>query len=111
MKKVYDSLWLIVILSIVVELICVCFDWTVVSMVVAVILVICAILLCVIYMVFVKHKCPKCGTVFKGNKVEVFFAPHSATKRYMRCPMCNIKLWCEDCFEKVKTKSLEETDD
>lgn len=54
----------------------------------------------IIYFGFVKFKCSKCGTVFKGNKCEMFLAPHTPTKRKMFCPVCNEKMWCYDVFEK-----------
>ena len=34
----------------------------------------------------------------------MFFAPHTPTKRYMRCPVCNQKMWCDDYFESKKEK-------
>ena len=105
MKKVYESLLWVVVISIALDLLCACLDWVVASIVISIVLLVSAIALCVIYMVFVKHKCPKCGTVFKGNKVEIFFAPHGATKRFMKCPMCNEKMWCEDFFESKKDKT------
>ena len=54
----------------------------------------------IIYLGFVKFKCPKCKTIFKARWYEVFFAPHTPTTRKITCPFCRERLWCEDIFEK-----------
>ena len=65
----------------------------------------CVIVTVVVYIVFVKFRCPKCNTIFKGKWWEVFVAPHSASKRYMKCPLCNEKVWSEDYFESKRQKT------
>ena len=54
----------------------------------------------ILYFGFVKFRCPKCGTVFKGGKWEMFFAFHMPTRRKMNCPVCQEKVWCHDFFIK-----------
>ncbi len=99
MSKIYKFfIWLIMIL-LTIEVICVCVNWIVASLIISIILLIFVIVASVIYIGYVKHMCPKCGMVFKGRKLEMIFAPHTPTKRRMTCPNCNEKLWCDDCFE------------
>ncbi|MBR3885652.1 MAG: hypothetical protein IKJ33_04255 [Clostridia bacterium] len=104
MKKFYESLMWTTMITIILDLLCSCLNWKVASIVVSIVLIILVILMVTIYTCFVKYKCQKCGTVFKGKKVEMFFAPHTPTKRYMRCPVCNQKMWCDDYFESKKEK-------
>lgn len=104
MKKLYTGLMWSTMFLIIIDLLCACLNWVVASLVVSILLVISVIGTVVVYMMFVKHKCPKCGTVFRGRKWEMFFAAHTPTKRKMTCPVCKEKLWCDDFFENKKGK-------
>ena len=77
----------------------------------SVVMVISLIVMIVIYFGFVKFKCPKCGTKFRGSRWEVFFAMHTPTKRRMTCPFCKEKVWCEDIFEIAKNSNDKENKD
>lgn len=107
MKKFYYGLLWLTMIFIIIDLLCACLNWFVASFVFSILGVVSAIAVVVVYMVFVKHKCTKCGTIFKGEKWEIFFSFHSPTKRMMTCPLCKEKVWCEDYFESKndKTKS------
>ena len=105
MKKLYTGLMWSIMFLIIIDLLCACLNWVVASLVVSILLAISAIGAVVVYMVFVKHKCTKCGTVFRGRKWEMFFAAHTPTKRRMTCPLCKEKVWCDDYFENKKDKS------
>ena len=100
MKKLYTGLMWLVMFLIIIDLLCACFNWVVASLIVSILLVVSVIAVVFVYMRFGRFKCTKCGTIFKGGKWEIFFAPHTATKRKMHCPMCNERLWCEDWFDK-----------
>ena len=104
MKKLYWISLILTFICIALEIILACLKLDTAALIVSAVMLIFALLAVSIYFCFVKFKCPKCGTVFKGNKVEMFFAAHTPTKRKMRCPVCNEKLWCEDCFEKEKMR-------
>jgi len=41
------------------------------------------------------YKCKKCSHIFKPTFGEYFRAPHSPTKRLLRCPKCKEKTWCK----------------
>ena len=99
MKKLYISLMWITMLTIILDLLCYCLNWKVTSIVVSIVLIIEAFSVVLIYLFYARHKCRKCGTIFMGKKIEVFFAPHTPMARYMRCPVCNKKEWCDDFFE------------
>ncbi len=81
-----------------------CLNWMIATTVLTVILLVSVAICVILYFGFAKHKCPKCGLVFRGKKLEMFFAPHIPTKRKMTCPMCQEKLWCDDWFGKSKEK-------
>lgn len=100
MKKIYWSLVVSMLVCLVLDAIFARLEMGVYALATSIVLFLIIMAMMIIYFRFVKFKCPKCGTVFKGNKVEIFFAAHTPTKRKMRCPVCNEKLWCEDCFEK-----------
>jgi len=104
MKKIYWSLIISMLVCLVLDAIFARLEMGVYALVTSIVLFLIIIAMVFIYFKFVKFKCPKCGTVFKGNKVEIFFAAHTPTKRKMKCPVCNEKLWCEDCFEKDEKK-------
>ena len=100
-------------LFIIFTILCIVFaalDMVVPAMISTVLLLIIVFILVLFYMLFAKHKCPKCGTVFKANRWEMFLAPHAFRKRRLRCPMCNEKTWCDDVF-KIDCKKDKETKD
>ena len=105
MKKLYVGLMWSTMFLIILDLLFYCLNWLVLSLIISILLIISVMGMVVVYMVFVKHKCTKCGTVFSGKKWDIFFAPHTPTKRKMRCPMCNERLWCDDYFESKKDKT------
>ena len=104
MKKIYWSLIISMLVCLVLDAIFARLEMTVYALVTSIILLFVIIAMVIIYFRFVKFKCPKCGLLFKSKKTEIFFAAHTPTKRKMRCPVCNEKLWCEDCFEKEKMR-------
>ena len=108
MKKLYVGLMWSTMFLIILDLLCYCLNWLVLSWIVSILLIISAIGMAVVYMVFAKHKCTKCGTVFKGNRWEMFFAAHTPTKRKMTCPSCKEKVWCDDYFESKKNNEIED---
>lgn len=107
MKKVYWSSILIVLFCAILDVVFACFDMVIPALITSIVMIVFALIGLVIYFCFVKFKCQKCNTVFKGNGWEIFFAPHTPTKRYMRCPMCNKKIWCDVKFEKLKDENNE----
>ena len=106
MKKIYWSLFVSMLVCLVLDAIFARLEMGVYALATSIVLFLIIMAMMIIYFRFVKFKCSKCGTVFKGNKVEIFFAAHTPTKRKMRCPVCNEKLWCEDCFEKDEKKDV-----
>ena len=104
MKKLYWTLMSLIMVSAVLDIIFSIFSLKIPTLIASIILVILVLIEVVFYMCMVRFKCQKCNTIFKGRAWEIFFAPHTPTKRYMRCPMCNERLWCEDCFEKEVKK-------
>ena len=55
--------------------------------------------LTVFYIKNVKYRCPDCGDVFYARALEIFFAPHTATRRRVKCPSCNRYKWCKEVWE------------
>ena len=39
------------------------------------------------------HECQKCHNKYVPKYSQVYFAMHSGTTRYMKCPKCNKKSW------------------
>ena len=108
MKKIY---WLslgVIFVCVVLEIVFACLNYNLASLIISGVMLVFVFVAVSLYFCFVKHKCPKCKTVFKGKFLEIFFAPHTPTKRKMRCPMCGTREWCEDYFEKEKTKEKED---
>ena len=48
----------------------------------------------VLYMKYVKFVCPKCNQIFKVSGKAIICSIHTPTKRLLKCPNCNTKLWC-----------------
>ena len=107
MKKVYWSCISIALICVVLDLIFTCLDMVISALITSIVMVVFILIGVVIYFCFVKFKCQKCNTIFKGKSWEIFFALHTPTKRYMRCPICQQRVWCEDYFEKLKDKNKE----
>ena len=49
-------------------------------------------------------KCVKCGEYFMPTKRAYLMAPHTITRRYLKCPKCGKKSWCVRQFS-AKEKS------
>ena len=108
MKKLYWTLMSLIMVSAVLDIIFSIFSLKIPMLIASIILVVLVLVEVVFYMCVVRFKCQKCNTIFKGRAWEIFFAPHTPTKRYMRCPMCNEKMWCEDYFESKKDKTKQD---
>ena len=108
MKKLYWTLMSLIMVSAVLDIIFSIFALKIPMLIASIILVVLVLVEVVFYMCVVRFKCQKCNTIFKGRAWEIFFAPHTPTKRYMRCPMCNEKMWCEDYFESKKDKTKQD---
>ena len=55
--------------------------------------------LAVFYVKNVKYRCPDCGYVFYAKKIEIFLAPHMATRKRVKCPSCNRHKWCKEVWK------------
>ena len=100
MRKVY---WICLIDALVIAFLDVLFSmlgYTLLVNIATLVMLVLVLIIVIIYFGFVKFKCQKCGAVFKGNKFEMFIAPHTLTKRKMYCPVCKERMWCFDIFEK-----------
>ena len=111
MKKLYWICLSLGLACIVLDLIFVNLDMIAVSIIITSIMIVLVMASLIIYLCCVKFKCPKCNTIFKGNKWEVFFAAHTPTKRRLTCPMCQQKIWCENIFENLKNTKKSEVED
>ena len=107
MKKVYYFFVGLMLVSCVVDLLFSILDLLIPMFIASAFLIISLIVMIVLYFGFVKFRCTKCNTIFRGNRWEILFAPHTPTKRKMRCPMCNEKIWCEDYFGKIEKEKKE----
>lgn len=50
---------------------------------------------CVLELSYGSFECPDCGEKFTPSIKEYIFAPHTPTKRYLRCPGCGEKKMCK----------------
>lgn len=50
---------------------------------------------CVLELSYGSFECPDCGKKFTPSFREYIFAPHTPTKRYLRCPGCGDKKMCK----------------
>lgn len=105
MKKIYWISISLALLCAVLEVVFAIFNLIVPAVITSILIVIFVLIALVIYGGVVLFKCPKCNTLFKGRFWEVFFTPHTPTKRKLRCPVCNEKLWCKDYFQEKQLKS------
>ena len=50
---------------------------------------------CVLELSYGSFECPDCGERFTPSMKEYVFAPHTPTRRYLRCPGCGEKKMCK----------------
>lgn len=50
---------------------------------------------CVLELSYGSFECPDCGEKFTPSIKEYIFAPHTPTRRYLRCPGCGDKKMCK----------------
>ncbi len=50
---------------------------------------------CVLELSYGSFECPDCGERFTPSMKEYIFAPHTPTRRYLRCPGCGDKKMCK----------------
>ncbi len=50
---------------------------------------------CVLELSYGSFECPDCGEKFTPSFKEYIFAPHTPTRRYLRCPGCGDKKMCK----------------
>ncbi len=50
---------------------------------------------CVLELSYGSFECPDCGEKFTPSMKEYIFAPHTPTRRYLRCPGCGDKKMCK----------------
>ncbi len=78
----------------------------VLTIIFAILLIISLIIILIVSCYAIKYYyyiCPKCRQNFKPTKAEIIFSLHTFTKRHLKCPNCNKKVWCyEDIDEEKK---------
>ena len=104
MKKLYWGLLISSLITTVLIFLLAVLDVGILVNILTLLLILEAVAVTIIYFGFVKFRCPKCKTVFKGKYWQIFIDPHTITKRMMQCPFCRDWLWCEDVFESKKDK-------
>ena len=50
----------------------------------------------IVYLRSVEFFCTKCETQFKAKNIDVILGVHTLSKRYLRCPNCGEKSWCQE---------------
>ena len=98
MKRLYFFCMILTLLSAVADLIFSLLELYSLVLVSSIVMLVFLTMAIIVYFGFVKFKCPKCKTIFRGGRLEMFFAPHTPSKRRMFCPMCQQKIWCDDVF-------------
>ncbi len=77
------------------------FHELVLTIIFAILLIISLITILIAFCYTIKYcyyTCPKCHQNFKPTNAEIIFALHTFTKRYLKCPHCNKKVWCYEDF-------------